>query len=448
MNWSSPLTNAKVLDAAEIMKWQVAGIVVLESFQQAKFDWSILSGKRSKRWPQLIYFLAKLSWWIFLCLHVLMIKSENKIDCQLLAYAVETAMAFVNVSASILLACRVVCLFRGRAHFVVSTSLIVASVGLTAIWFLGVRDIIAVWNPEGGSIYNTEGGCQPVKVTKEFAWKFIYTVIFDFFILLTTTVGVIRIRGTSRLGSLLFSQGIFYFSLVSAVNLVTLVVVLLQLSPLMSIAGAVPSAGISVFASTRLFCDLALTAIPNNHTIELSQRSSKSSIMEKINSFLPSKRDKSSQTLSNETSQQSGIPYTPRMVHSLPFCQESQGPTSSPQESLKGSSSDLESQVHSTYSGQIRGHPYSSPPSSPSPRRIPIPSTSILLESSGLPAFNSTAVSSPIQNHQTTPTQLEIKIERVQDVRSEIVPRSFNFVSSPASTEVEEEYRHLGQSKR
>jgi len=95
------------------------------------------------------------------------------------------------------------------------------------------------------AIYNTEGGCQPVKVTKEFAWKFIYTVIFDFFILLTTTVGVIRIRGTSRLGSLLFSQGIFYFSLVSAVNLVTLVVVLLQLSPLMSIAGAVPSAGIS-----------------------------------------------------------------------------------------------------------------------------------------------------------------------------------------------------------
>lgn len=79
-----------------------------------------------------------------------MIKSENKIDCQLLAYAVETAMAFVNVSASILLACRVVCLFRGRAHFVVSTSLIVASMGLTAIWFLGVRDIIAVWNPEGG----------------------------------------------------------------------------------------------------------------------------------------------------------------------------------------------------------------------------------------------------------------------------------------------------------
>lgn len=32
-------------------------------------------------------------WYIFLCLHILLIKSETKIHCQWLAYALETAMA-------------------------------------------------------------------------------------------------------------------------------------------------------------------------------------------------------------------------------------------------------------------------------------------------------------------------------------------------------------------
>lgn len=70
-------------------------------------------------------------------------------------------------------------------------------------------------------------------------------VIFDFFVLMMTVVGILKIRGSTRLGAILFSQGVFYFTITAAVNLTICVIVLMQLSPLMSIAGAIPSCAVS-----------------------------------------------------------------------------------------------------------------------------------------------------------------------------------------------------------
>lgn len=60
-----------------------------------------------------------------------------------------------------------------------------------------------------------------------------------------TVVGILKIRGSTRLGAILFSQGVFYFTITAAVNLTICVIVLMQLSPLMSIAGAIPSCAVS-----------------------------------------------------------------------------------------------------------------------------------------------------------------------------------------------------------
>lgn len=67
-------------------------------------------------------------------------------------------------------------------------------------------------------------------------------------------------QGGSRLGSILMSQGIAYFSLTAIAYLIVAVLCLLQLSSLMSAIGAVPSSAIAVIASTRLYIDLAEAA--------------------------------------------------------------------------------------------------------------------------------------------------------------------------------------------
>lgn len=53
--------SAKLVDACEIIKWILVGILLLDHCEKFKFDWSIISGKRARRWPQIFYFGAKVS---------------------------------------------------------------------------------------------------------------------------------------------------------------------------------------------------------------------------------------------------------------------------------------------------------------------------------------------------------------------------------------------------
>lgn len=86
-------------------------------------------------------------------------------------------------------------------------------------------------------------------------------------------------NSSSRFGTLLVQQGIFYVVLTVLVNLTITVLTILQLSPTMSLIAAIPQSTICVIASTRLYSQLAQEASKRTVTSkkEISNNSSSSS---------------------------------------------------------------------------------------------------------------------------------------------------------------------------
>lgn len=59
-NWQDPVEIAKEFNAAKFLAVLCLGAATVEFVHLARFDWSIISGQRKRRWPQVFYFLAKL----------------------------------------------------------------------------------------------------------------------------------------------------------------------------------------------------------------------------------------------------------------------------------------------------------------------------------------------------------------------------------------------------
>lgn len=78
-----------------------------------------------------------------------------------------------------------------------------------------VDDVGIIWIPGGASPWQ-DGGCGFTGIKEIYSAKYIVTVVFDLLILLLTTIGIIKMQGGSRLASLLFSQGLFYFAVTAA----------------------------------------------------------------------------------------------------------------------------------------------------------------------------------------------------------------------------------------
>lgn len=95
--------------------------------------------------------------------------------------------------------------------------------------------------------------------------KYLLTIIFDLVVLVLTTVGIIRMEASSRIGDVIIKQGVIYFLLTLTVNVVITVLTILKLSPTMSLLAAAPQSMVCVVATTRLYRQLAEEAAPKSH---------------------------------------------------------------------------------------------------------------------------------------------------------------------------------------
>lgn len=250
------------------------------------------------------------------------------------------------------------------------------------------------------------------------------TVAYDFLVLILTVVGVIRLQGSSRLGSILMSQGVAYFSMTAIAYLIVAVLCLMQLSPIMTQIGAVPSSAIAVMASTRLYIDLAEAARPANPSskgtaVDSSQLSNGTG--EKFASYFRKSRI--------------GGPSSPvKNAFDIPYpasSNQEDGNSYSRSNLKQDSTSDLESQKSGSNSDGgknqvgmepilLSQHPYSS-------------------AASGLPVFPSqtsprSAITQEFGIHNqsnvvTSGQKLAIAVERSCEVRSDLVPSDVNFVA-------------------
>ncbi|CAD6884269.1 unnamed protein product [Tilletia controversa] len=262
VDWYNPIVVLQGFEATVILGWITIGFVVREQINTARFDWEIITGKRERRWPQAIYFFVKFIWWIYISVTLLLVYTFNEIDCNRAFWVIEAFMGLITLCCSVLLACRTVCVYQRTARKVVTIFLAIFSLGLAAAWAQGVTSVTTEWIPGAGKPWTT-GMCVWTAVRMDYSAKYIVTIIFDLTVLMMTVYGVARIEGSAtKIGQTLVRQGIVYFIVTCAANALITAFTIAQLNPVMSLFLAVPVAGVTTVASTRLYVELAERARP------------------------------------------------------------------------------------------------------------------------------------------------------------------------------------------
>ncbi|SNX84427.1 uncharacterized protein MEPE_03136 [Melanopsichium pennsylvanicum] len=269
-DWSSPVVIGQGFYAATALMWLCIGIYAYDTLQYLPFDLSILLGQRQRRWPQLPYLFSKLCMWSYLITNIVFVLTNTEINCNGTLQAVEMQMGWIATSSSVLLAFRAVCVYTGKARTVVSVVLTIMTLGLLAAWMEGVKDAGAGWISKGGNPWQ-DGACSFTFMSKQYAIKYIVTIVFDFVVMMMTIVGVIRMNGGSRIGQVLVKQGLQYFLATFLINALVAGLTLANLNPVMSLIGAIPSATVCVMCSTRLYVHLAEEAKPKLDGVNSSQ---------------------------------------------------------------------------------------------------------------------------------------------------------------------------------
>lgn len=172
-----------------------------------------------------------------------------------------------------LLAFRASCVYTGTARKVVTAVLTVFVLGLLAVWLQGTADVVSVWNTHAGNIWQ-EGLCIVVYIPRRYSAKHIVTIVYDLTVMILTIVGVLRMKASSRIGSILMRQGIQYFAITVLVNSVAAALTLADLNTLISIIGGIPSCVACVMCVTRISVRLAEETKPRTGGVYLMQSSS------------------------------------------------------------------------------------------------------------------------------------------------------------------------------
>lgn len=252
----SKSTNSYVNAVGLMISYMSMGFFFYDMILALPFDWSIISGKRQRRWPQIFYFGAKIFYIAYVSITLALNFARSEIDCQTTFDMLEMLMGFTTITASILLACRTICVFHGTARTVVLGVVAVLAACLTAAWMQGVTDVTNRWDPASAQLW-TNGACVNLDIAMTYWVKYVVTIVFDAVILGLTIFGIVRMNGTSHIGKVLIRQGIAYFLLTFAANIIITVLTALKLSPLMSLFFAVPQATVCVICACRLYVELA-----------------------------------------------------------------------------------------------------------------------------------------------------------------------------------------------
>lgn len=169
------LTSNAILNALAYIS---AGAFLTDCICTASFDWSLLSGKRDRRWMHIFYFGAKVSLTIFLILAIASFWFTYKVDCHTLMYGLEFMMGMAVITSSALLAFRTIVINNcNGTQIPVKAILGVAGMGLIAAWMHGVADVSAIWLVTDIHQWAT-GVCLPSQIKETYFGE--YSILLSF----------------------------------------------------------------------------------------------------------------------------------------------------------------------------------------------------------------------------------------------------------------------------
>jgi len=217
------------------------GLYIWEWFMSIEFDWDFIRGKRKFRWPMTFYFLNRYCLLFALIGITIALNITKKIDCQKL-YTFNSCTGNMAIGlASINLSLRTMAVWSQKLYIVIP--LVAIILGHWSLLLHGVL-LKAKWvDGEGCLITATDHRLLGI--------TFIYTMTFDFIVLLLTGWKLMITTGArSHLVKLVFGDGLIFFMIAFLANLIATIFMHLNLNPVMSIIANVPAA----IASTIVAC--------------------------------------------------------------------------------------------------------------------------------------------------------------------------------------------------
>ncbi|KAG8920223.1 hypothetical protein FRC03_003923 [Tulasnella sp. 419] len=263
VNYNDP---AVLMDHAQIFNkilLVIQGYFTWEVILTGWFDWQVIRGKRKFKWPMVVYWIAKYSMFAATIGLAVANNYTGSLHCQ----SLYTFNQFVGNTAiggaSSLLMLRTIAIWSENWHVI--GPLVFLSLGQWGILMHGVTTVKAQWNEAANQcVINST---QPVFLRL----IYIYTMSFDFVILVVTVVGLIKTRSRrTGLWALLFADGVIYFLVAFTVNLGATFMLLLNLNPILNVILAVPAAALSCTVACRSFIRLS-TFTPKDVYVHSSQ---------------------------------------------------------------------------------------------------------------------------------------------------------------------------------
>ncbi|KAK7441028.1 hypothetical protein VKT23_016809 [Stygiomarasmius scandens] len=226
----------------------LCGLYVWDVILSLDFDWDVITRKKPFRWPMIFYFADRYLLLFALVGILISFNSTVELDCQALYTFNQLAGNAAVGLASINLSLRTIAVYGNSKPLVIVLVLII--LGHWSLILQGVN-ITAAWDPNARA-------CVIVKTnTKVLAATFVYSMCFDLIVFLLNLYKLYLRReretasmGASRLGKMIFGDGLIYFFIAFLSNVIATTFMLLNLNPVMSIIFNIPAA----IASTIVAC--------------------------------------------------------------------------------------------------------------------------------------------------------------------------------------------------
>lgn len=258
-DWKSAAELEKDAVAFGKLVHALLGLYAYEWFLTLDFDLDFLRGKRRFRWPMIFYFSNRYLLLFALIGIVISLDVTSEVHCQVLYTFNQIAGNAAMGLASINLSIRTMAIWSQNKYIVGFLvlmifghwSLILQGVQLRATWVDSVGCVIIQTN-------NTV-----------LAATFIYSMCFDFIVLLLSTYKLIGVNcktvnfvGQSHLVQMLFEDGLIFFMIAFLVNLCATTLILNNLNQVMTIIFNVPAvvaASIVACRAVRRLTNFGLT---------------------------------------------------------------------------------------------------------------------------------------------------------------------------------------------
>lgn len=258
--WSSPQEIAHDAQVFERFMHVLLGLYIWEWFIALPFDFQFVTGKRKFKWPMIFYFLNRYSLLFALIGIAISLNVETEINCQAL-YTFNALAGNVAIgAASINLSIRTIAIWARKWYIV--GPLVVIILGHWSLLLHGVV-LTSSWSAEASQCIITETSNTLLAAT------FIYSMSFDFVVMVLTASKLFSTTGRSRLVGLIFNDGLIYFVIAFVANTIATTFMLLNLNPIMSVIVNVPAATASTIVACRAVRRLSDFHNQQSHTPEM-----------------------------------------------------------------------------------------------------------------------------------------------------------------------------------